>query len=492
MFVLYTKIRSVSLKKNLLYNFLLSVSQVAFPLISIPYVSRVLPVEGIGKVSFVDSLTYYFIVVAEFGIVAYAIREISRKRNDKKELSETVSELLSLHVFTSLAAIFLYLISVFFLYEKIGDLRLILFSFSFLLVNSFACEWYFWGTEQFKYITIRSLITRLLGLASIFILIRRGDDYVWYYAIIAGSAILNLSWNSIKMFLEVPVKLSKPNFKKHFSFLKITYQISLLYSVILMLDNVFLQLVGTSVAVAFYTYSVKIVRIASAVVTDTLLVFYPRTVSLVHEKNEHGVEKTIMNASDIIFLFTIPVAAGIFLMADKLAILYFGKAFQSIALNLRILAFFPLIKAYSLFLNKQLLMPYDKEKLVLKGLWIGVLVFLVTTFPLSYYYADRGTSIAIMVSEIATFICYLVWIPKPAGKISFFNARMLTDTVLASLLFIPVVYFTENSFENNIVTFVFQIFTCVAVYFVFLFIAKNKMFLLMIDSLKTDLINIEK
>jgi len=263
----------VSLKKNLAYNFLLSLSQIAFPLISIPYIARVLDPEGIGKVSFIDSLTYYFIVIAEAGIVSYGIREVSRRRDKPSELKKLVSDLVSLHLLTSAISLILYIGLVALLYKKINDIRLILFSVSFLLVNAFSCEWYFWGTEKFRYITVRSLITRLLGLASIFLLINEKGDYIIYYGIITVTAIANLIWNGAKLFGDVDIGFKKIEWKKHIHYLMITYQISLVYSVVILLDNVFLQVLSTSAAVAYYAFAAKVVRISGALVTDALLVF---------------------------------------------------------------------------------------------------------------------------------------------------------------------------------------------------------------------------
>jgi len=475
----------VSLKRNLLYNFILSFSQVAFPLISIPYVSRVLDPSGIGKVSFIDSMTYYFIVIAEFGIVTYGIREVARKKARQEELKTIVSELLSLHLFTTCISAILYIGALSFLYTKVGDFRLILFSISFLLVNGFACEWYFWGTEQFKYITIRSLVTRLLGLVSIFVLIRQPADYVWYYSIIACTAILNLVWNWLTLLKEVDIRIQKPQWKKYWPVLKITYQVSLVYSVVLMLDNVFLQVLSTSAAVAYYAYSAKIVRMAGALVTDFLLVFYPRTVSLLHSNDRDNAQKVVLNTSHFIILTTIPMAAGIFLLSEKLTKIYLGQQFMPVVTNLKILAIYPFVKAYSLFLNKQLLMPFNKEKIVLNGLWIGAATFVVATVPLSLYYADKGTSIAVIISEITVLLYYIFCVKSSGYHLKFTETGVLFQAITGSALFFPLVYLLNDMIEHPVVNLVVLSVSCIILYLVFLFfITKNQMIISLVRSIK--------
>ena len=97
-----------NIKRNLFYNFLLSCSQVVLPLVSIPYVSSILGPAGVGKVGFIDSFTYYFVTLAEFGIMVYGIREVARERNNPARLNEIVSELITLHIISSLCTMMLY------------------------------------------------------------------------------------------------------------------------------------------------------------------------------------------------------------------------------------------------------------------------------------------------------------------------------------------------------------------------------------------------
>jgi O-antigen/teichoic acid export membrane protein len=467
----------VSLKKNLLYNFLLSFSQVAFPLISIPYIARVLNPDGIGKVNFVDSLCYYFIVVAEFGIVTYGIRAVSRVQQDPSALKKLVSELLSLHLITSLVSTLLYAIVVFFLYDKIGDSRLVWFSLSFLLMNSFACEWYFWGTEQFGYITIRSLATRLLGLGSIFLLVKRPEHYALYYGIMVGSAVLNLLLNLYSLQAKTGFRFVYPGLKKHWPSIRITYQISLVYSIVLMLDNVFLQLVSTSMAVAYYSFAAKVTRLSGALVTDSLLVFYPRTVALVQLNDQQKLSRTLDHSIQLILLTTIPMGVGLFLVSDLLTMVYFGHDFLPLALNLRLLCLYPLLKSYGLFLNKQLLMPYDQEKLVLKGLWVGAGLFILLVFPLSHSYADKGTSIALIVSELGVVLYNYAAVRKTVPEMKLWDHKTFLQALAGSVLFIPLTFVFSQFIPGPFWALTACIIGCIFIYLLFLlFIWKHTLF----------------
>ena len=465
-----------SLKKNLFYNFLLSGSQVLLPLITIPYISRVLDPEGVGRVSFIDSFTYYFITIAEFGIMVYGMREVARQKNDPHALRKLLGELLSLHLLSSALAIIVYAISVWMIWYKIQDIRLLLFSFSFLLVNSFACEWYFLGLERFRYITIRSLITRLLGIVSIFLLINGPGDYYIYYGIIAGVAVLNSIWNNMILFREHRISIGRTNWQKHLPFIAITYSISLVYSIPLLLDNVLLGLSTLSAAVVgYYAFAMKMVKTAGMLLTDALLVFFPRVVTYLKEKNYVQLQSTISKSVQLIIFFAVPVCTGLFLLSDELVRIFLGKAFMPAALDLRILAFFPFVRAYNLFLSKQILIPYDKEKLFLKSLVTGSMVFVILTLILSPEFADKGACIAILTGELVTLFINYYFVRKTATSIRIFDSRMLTHALTAALVFVPLIYLIRLQWLADWKILVYSIIACAAVYLVvLLYVVRNK------------------
>jgi O-antigen/teichoic acid export membrane protein len=456
-----------NLKKNLVYNFLLSFSQVLIPFFSIPYIARVLDPEGIGKVGFIDSLTYYFIAAAEFGIVVYGIREIARVQDDEALLRKTVSELLVLHFISSCCALLLYGITIFLCWSKIQDIRLLLFSLSFLLVNFFACEWYFWGRERFRYITIRSLITRLLGLGSIFWLVKGPGDYYLYYGIMVSAAIINWIFNIIALLREVPFTLKHINWRRHVPHTIITFLISITYCVTLMLDNVLLGLVSTTAAVGLYVFAIKIVRIGASLMTDAFLVLYPRTVSLMQQQNKEAVQQTILKSVQLITLLAIPAGMGMFLLADPLVKVFLSNKFYSVSDNLKLIALLPFIKAYGVFLSKQVLIPNNYEKLYLRSLIAGSLLFVGFTLVLSYYFQDKGACIAIMLAEIVVLLFNYKYARRVAPTLLLFDWRTGFHALLGALLFIPVILLLKSIVSTPGMMLLLSVLICIPLYFLF-------------------------
>ncbi|HSV10194.1 MAG TPA: polysaccharide biosynthesis C-terminal domain-containing protein, partial [Hanamia sp.] len=215
---------------------------------------------------------------------------------------------------------------------------------------------------------------------------------------------------------------------------------------------------------------------------------YPRTVSLVHSNDSDSAQKVILNTSHFIILTTIPMAAGIFLLSEKLTKIYFGQQFMPVITNLKILAIYPFVKAYSLFLNKQLLMPYNKERIVLNGLWVGAAIFIASTLPLSLYYGDKGTSIAVIISEISVLLYYIFYIRNYDNNLKFTDTSVLLQAITGSALFFPLIYVLNRLIEQPVLNLVVVSVSCILFYFIFLFfIAKNRMIISLFHTIKATI-----
>jgi len=429
---------------------------------------------GIGEVSFIDSFTYYFISIAEFGIVVYGMREAAQLKNEEAKKAKLISELIVLHIISSSITLVLYGIAVFFIWNKIHDVRILYFSLSYLIVNFFACEWYFLGMEKFKFITIRSLLSRVLGLISIFLLVNEPSDHYIYYGIIASSAILNSLWNSFLLFRQVPVSFKEMNWKRHIPKLRITYLISLVYGITLLLDNVLLRIVNTASAVGYYAFSMKIVRISTTLLTDSLLVFFPRIVYFIKENNHTQVQLMITRNFQLLILFSVPICVGIFLLGEPLIIIFLGKQFIPATENLMILAAFPLLKSYNLFLSRQVLISHNREKLYLNSLLVSGVVFVGLMLVLSYNYADTGASYAIMCAELLMLGMNYYYVKKTSPHLQVFDLRTFSHALIGAILFVPVIYLIRISVSSTLLVLIFSISSCFIIYVLIqLFVIRN-------------------
>ena len=169
-------------------NAALTLSSIIFPLITIPYVTRVLGAEGVGRVFFASSVTAFFAMFAQFGIPVYGIRACARVRDDHSGLSKTVREVLTINMITCAAAYIVFAAVVGTVPRLAEDRLLMIIMSSSMLLNAIGAEWLYKALEKYTYITVRSVVFKLIALAGLFMLVRNETDYVMYGVITVFAA----------------------------------------------------------------------------------------------------------------------------------------------------------------------------------------------------------------------------------------------------------------------------------------------------------------
>lgn len=186
-----------SIKRNIFYNSILTISSYIFPLITFPYVTRVLGVNNIGICNFVDSIIQYFICFSMMGVMTVGTREIARTRGDKKLLSKTFSELLTLNLIATVIMILVLFLCVMFLPFFHDYEQMLYVGMAKILASTLLVEWLFKGLEDFKYVTGRTIIIRCLYVISIFILVKDKDDYFLYFTLTSFVVVINAIVNIV-------------------------------------------------------------------------------------------------------------------------------------------------------------------------------------------------------------------------------------------------------------------------------------------------------
>jgi O-antigen/teichoic acid export membrane protein len=427
-------------RRNLFYTILLSLAQLLIPLVSISYVSRVLMPDEMGKVYFIDSVTYFFTVFAEFGIISYGVREMVKVKTDKDALGRLTSELLCIQIISSLVSFVFFLVSIFFLRRSGLEWGLVLPAFIFFLSNFFYTEWYFWGTGQFGYVTLRSILLRLASLAALWMLVNEREDYQRYYMIMVSTSVLTILINIFKLSGQIRLRFSGLKWRKHLPALYTINGITLLGGVFLFLDIPVLRFAHSTQAAGLYGFAIKMVRIPATLITDFLLVLYPHSVDVFHNRSREHAASMINKSIHLLLFLSIPLCMGLFVIAEPLTSVFLGEAYAKVSFDLRILSIFPLLISMELFFQKQILLANHQEQYVLRTLgWIAC-IFLAGTYFLSRTMADTGTSIAMVGAEFLLMFAYGWRVMKSDQQL----LKGLTMRILqlsgSSLLFIPIAY----------------------------------------------------
>lgn len=353
-----------SLKKNSILNVIKTLSSIIFPLITFPYISRVLLPTNVGKVNFGSSFISYFSMIASLGITTYAIRECSAVSNDKEKLGKKSSEIFSINVCTTIVAYLLLAVALM-TFRKLDVYRtLIIIQSTSILFTALGTDWLNTAMEDFKYITIRTVLFQVLSLILMFIFVRKETDYLKYAAIsvfsTSGANIANIFYR--KRFCKVTFTLDM-QWKRHFKPILLLFVMILAQTIFSSADVTMLGIMRSDYEVGIYSTAHKIENIISQVVSSLAWVVMPRMSAYYAEKNYEKINDLLRKTLELLMLIGIPAVAGTCMLSKEIVTIVGGDNFIEASLPLLILIFsfaFSLIGGS--FLGNMVLLPSGNEK----------------------------------------------------------------------------------------------------------------------------------
>ena len=279
-----------SIKKNFLYNSLYQILVMFIPLITTPYISRVLGAQGVGTYSYAYSIANYFVLFIMLGLNNYGNRTIARVRDNEKKLSKTFWSIYALQLFLGIIINIIYVGYSFFISSNI---YISLSMFFYVLSATFDINWLFFGLEKFKLTIIRNTTIKILTTICIFWFVNTSKDIVVYCLIMTSGMLLSqlLLWP----YVIKKIKVYRPNFQdisKHIKPNLILFITVIAVSLFNIMDKIMLGIMTTKVEVGFYESSQKIIAIPTALITSLGTVMLPRMSNMV-EKNEEQSNKLI-------------------------------------------------------------------------------------------------------------------------------------------------------------------------------------------------------
>ena len=331
-----------SIKKNFALNMIYTVSGILFPLITFPYASRILLADGIGHVYFFTVIIDYISLLTSLGIPLYAIREIARVREHQALMSKTATEILILHTILSgigYLIVFLLICSV---TQIQADIPLFLLLSTSILFKAIGVEWFYNGVEDFKYITIRSIIIRLLSLAALFIFVKEKDDLFIYEAISVAGTVGSNVFNFFRLRKYVDTTtfgIKDLQVWKHFKPALKIFTLNLIISLYVNLDSIMLGFMKEDdTAVGYYTAATRISKTLVGVVTSLGTVLLPRLSHLAGNNKMDEFKSLSAKSINFIIAFSLPLTIGVIFMASPIIHLFCGRDFEPSILTLQIMA----------------------------------------------------------------------------------------------------------------------------------------------------------
>src|SRR5690554_835565 len=167
-----------TLVANFGYLSLLQVAGYIFPLITMPYLARVIGVDGFGKIAFASAVVVWFQTVSDWGFNYTATRDVAKNRDDKEKVSEIFSNVLWARCLLMIVSFLLLLITIFIVPIFRENYAIILVTFLLVPGHIMFPDWFFQAMERMKYITILNLISKLLFTIAVFVFIKNKSDFI--------------------------------------------------------------------------------------------------------------------------------------------------------------------------------------------------------------------------------------------------------------------------------------------------------------------------
>ena len=397
-----------SLKKNFFYSALLTVANYVFPLITYPYVSRVLGVTGIGICNFVDNIVNWFIVFSTMGIFVIGVREIAAVRSGRQERSEVFSSLLALNGLMTLAAAAVLSIAIFVIPSLVSYRKLLLLGVAKLIAHSLSLEWFFRGLEEFKYITNRSIIIKTLYVAAVFLFVRQPGDYGIYYLLLTLTVIANTLVNAqyARRFVSFSLKgIDMKRFALPFFILGLNYVLTSFYST---LNVIYLGFVQGAEQVGYYTSATKILTIVTALISAFTTVMLPRMSAVLTEGRMNEFRAYVNNAFRILFLVGIPAVFLLMILSPDIVRVISGAGYEGAVVPMRIIAPMLLIAGLDQILIMQIMMPMKQDRRIFVNSAIGAAVGILLNLALVRTMGAKGSAVVWLCAEAAVCIAAMV------------------------------------------------------------------------------------
>ena len=462
-----------SLTINSIFNVFYKIVSVLYPLIAVTYASHVLEAEKIGTISYAQNIVTWFVMFASLGIPLYGMREIAKATTDKEKRNKVFYELFIINCVSNTMFIVAYVLLVSFVPKFYNQLPLYLICGFEIVLNYLNVDWFYQGIEEYKYISIRSTIIKILSLISLFIFVRSKNDYVVYSLIhclaLGGNYLFNIF--HLRKFVNKPTqKLSFTNHIKPILFLFLSTAAVEAYT---MIDTLIIGFYLDDAFVGYYTNAIKLARLVVTICLSVGAVLTPRLSSIFSNKNYEEANRLITLAIKICLMFAIPAAAGLFIMAEPVVLLFFGESFIGAIHPLKILSTMVPFIVLNGILGLQVLVASGKEKFYVISVSCGAVLNLVLNFAFIPLYGINAAAFTSLASEIVVFVMYIIF-TRRIINVSI-TVRYVLSTLIPIAAFVVVYVFLLSKIDVPLLAFVIIcVFLCVLIYFAIGLIMKNE------------------
>lgn len=477
-----------TLFKNTIYKSMLSMVNIVVPLVIGPYIMRLLDVDLYGLYNRVFADFQMFLAFAGFGVYTLGVREISKIRNDKEKVSKLFTNLFVISFLSNMLVLIIYLI--FSLITSTGLAKVLYLVMSIqIIANVFYVEFVNEALENYKFITIKSIIVKIIYFLAILLAVRNPHDIVIYAVIVSLTNFLNNIISFIYAKHRISFDFSKIQIKKYIKPLIAVLVITnadLLYS---QLDRVMLGRYVSGVSVTVYYTAYYLISTLSAIPYSIINVSIPRLSYLLKNEGKEIYEEKLNNSISSLIFIIVPMCLGVFVLSKEAIILYAGKKYLMAIVPLMIACITRIFISLESVMNNLVMYPNNREDRILKvSLTCGISNLIINYLLVLFKIFSPLTALATTgLVELTIFIIHYTYARKKMNiDVRVFSKKNMTY-ILLSLLFIPISLIIRSLKLNFYINIIVIVIICSLMYFIVLYIKKDNNLLFILDKFKGKL-----
>ncbi len=473
-----------SLSINLILNIIKSVLSILFPLITLPYISRVLTQESIGEYNYATSIINYFVLISGLGIKTFAIREAGNYRGSKADFDNFASRMFSLNVFfTCIAYILLgfsfFIFSTFRSYSK----AIIIISFT-ICFTTVGVEWIYNIFEDFGYMTVRSILVQVFSLIIMFALVKDTSDAYIYMAItvIANGGANLFGWFYSRKYCNIKILFDKSIFKDIVPIVVI-FSTTLATVIYVNSDLTMLGVMRGTKDVGIYSVASKMYNVVKSVMNGIVPVYMAR-LAFEYSKDKVKYYKTFRQATDVLLSLTIPIAVGVMLFGREIVLMLSTSEYLGAVPGMQILFISLIFATMGNLLGSGALLLDGKEKVMFVATAIGAVINLIINYAFIPLLGTTGAAIGTLCTEVG--VCMILIIAAINSIKVSISLISIIKSIVASIPFLGIYYLYKifNS-DFNKYLFIVYVVLCALIYFVLMILLKDDAVVMAYDKVKS-------
>ena len=482
-----------NIKKNFLYQITYRILIIITPLITSPYLSRVLGVESLGRYSASQAYVNYFVLFAMLGVDNYGNRSIAKVQNNKEAREKEFWNIYAIQFAASCLSIIVYIICI---HNYIDKSLSILYILQGLCIVSSLLDinWFFFGCEQFKITVTRNIIIKILSVIAILIFVKSPADLWIYILILSGSMVCSqiVLWACLHRYISIRKPELKECRKHIFPIMRLFIPV-LASSVFHIMDKTMLNILSDDANSGYYYNADKLINIPLGIVTALSTVLLPRITNIIHTKGDGDANVLLNKSCELLMFISCAISFGIGGIADIFVPLFFGEGYEKCIVLVRCFVPVLIIKAMGDHTRSQYLIPKEKDNLYTIAVFGGAFLNLIANYLLIRRYEALGAVIGTLIAEFIVMLIQVLGVRREIDFIQMFFKQAIY-LVFAGIMYL-VLIIVENILDINAILKLFVMilaggFTYLAQCFIYWSIKQNSIFHLYTMKVRNPFLNI--